>query len=197
MKIEFLEGACAERMAAQNHIRKVYQEAYGAELNSFAPLLVTATNAEGKILCAAGIRTATDGFFSDTYLDGDFSTALLHRAGISLPAEEIMEVVSLASITQFPVLPVLDSMISWGRERGMTCGVFTATAPLRRLLKRTGLTYIPLCPASPACVPSPANWGSYYETDPWVCAFSEAQSLPVTLSPRHRHLSADLRSEAS
>jgi len=197
MKIDFIEGECLGRKAAQNHIRKVYRNVYGAEINSFAPLLVTATSTEGDILCAAGIRTSADGFFSDTYLDSNFSTTLLLRSGLVVPADEIMEVVSLASITQFPVLPVLDSMISWGRQRGMTCGVFTATAQLRRLLKRTGMAFIPLCPANPACVSAPESWGSYYESDPWVCALSEAQSLPVTLSPRHRQLPSDLRSEAS
>lgn len=197
MRTDFLDMNNPERQAAQDHIRAIYGEAFDANVTRFAPLLVTVRNAQGDILCAAGIRTAKDGFFSDTYLGRDFSTALLAKTGTTVPLNEVMEVVSLASTTPFPVLPMLDAMVAWGREQGMTCGVFTATAALRRLLKRTGLGFTPLCAANPANVDDAESWGRYYETDPWVCAFSEAVSLPVTLNPRGRSVGTDLRSEAS
>ncbi|MFY9238370.1 MAG: thermostable hemolysin [Roseovarius sp.] len=186
MKIEFLSGDCAGRQAAQDHIRAVYRDIYGAEVTDFAPLLVTATRINGEILCAAGIRTAADGFFSEGYLGSDFSTALHGVAGLEIQASEIMEVASLASTTPFPVLPMLDKMIEWGRETGKTCGVFTATGPLRRLLSRTGLRYVELAPACISKVSNPQAWGSYYDTDPKVCAFSEVLSRPAVLSPRAR-----------
>jgi hypothetical protein len=150
---------------------------------------------DGEILCAAGIRTAEDGFFSDAYLPSDFSSALQQVAGISVPISEIMEVVSLASTTPFPVLPMLDKMIEWGRQNAMTCGVFTATKPLRRLLNRTSLNYVELASANVTQVPNPKAWGSYYDTDPKVCAFSEVLSQPVVLSPRG--LAANLAGAAS
>lgn len=184
MNIEFLSGDCPGRQAAQDHIKAVYRHIYDAEVTEFAPLLVTATRVGGEILCAAGIRTAADGFFSDSYLTSDFSTALRDVAGLAVPASEIMEVVSLASTTPFPVLPMLDKMIEWGRENGKTCGVFTATGPLRRLLSRTALCYLELAPADISKVSNPDAWGSYYDTDPKVCAFSEVLSQPALLSPR-------------
>ncbi len=184
MKIEFLSGVCPARKEAQDHIRSVYKNVYGAEVTEFAPLLVVAKRLDGEILCAAGIRTAQDGFFSDAYLPADFSAALRQAADLDVPASEIMEVVSLASRTPFPVLPMLDKMIEWGRENGMTCGVFTATKPLRRLLNRTSLAYVELAIADDSKVTNPEAWGSYYDTDPKVCAFSEVLSQPATLSPR-------------
>lgn len=190
MKIRFLSGECPGRQEAQSHIRAVYKRVYGAEVADFAPLLVVAERADGEILCAAGIRTARDGFFSDTYLSADFSTELKQATGLTVPASHIMEVVSLASRTPFPVLPMLDKMIAWGRENGMTCGVFTATKPLRRLLDRTGLAYVELARADISKVPNPASWGSYYSTNPMVCAFSECLSRPVILSPRARAIHA-------
>lgn len=186
MKIEFLRGDCPGSAEAQDHISNVYKSAYGAEISEFAPLLVVAKRTDGEILSAAGIRTARDGFFSDAYLSTDFSTALHEIAGIDAPASEIMEVVSLASTTPFPVLPMLDAMIEWGRANGMTSGVFTATNPLRRLLKRTSLTYAELASADVSKITNPEAWGSYYDTDPKVCAFSEILSHRVTLSPRAR-----------
>ena len=186
MKIEFLKGDCPGRKEAQDHIKGVYSHVYGAEVTAFAPLLVVAKRVDGEILCAAGIRIAKDGFFSDTYLNTDFSTALQHAAHIDVPAQKIMEVVSLASTTPFPVLPMLDKIIEWGRENGMTCGVFTATTSLRRLLKRTSLNYVELASADISRLSNPTAWGSYYDTDPKVCAFSEALSQSVVLSPRAR-----------
>jgi hypothetical protein len=196
MKITFLSGDCEERQAAQDHIRWVYQSAYGAQVSEFAPLLVVATRADGEILCAAGIRTAQDGFFSEAYLPAGFSAALQQTVGLNVPAMQIMEVVSLASTTPFPVLPMLDRMIDWGRDNGMTCGVFTATRPLRRLLNRTGLSYVELASADIDRVANPQAWGSYYDTDPRVCAFSEVLSQPALLSPRARANSRTLRPEA-
>ncbi|WP_435874581.1 thermostable hemolysin [Roseinatronobacter sp.] len=191
MRIEFLSGDCPGRQEAQDHIRQVYRDVYGAEIKEFAPLLVSARRADGEVLCAAGIRTCRDRFFSDRYLEGDFSNVLRTKTGIYAPQEEIMEVVSLASVTPFPVLPMMDAMIRWGQANGMTCGVFTATQSLRRLLKRTGLAYVKLAEAEISKVGEPDLWGSYYETDPWVCAFNKA----VTLSPRTH--AVDLHSEAS
>ena len=188
MKIEVLGKSCPGRQAAEDHIRRVYRVVYGAEVADFAPLLIAATRAGGEILCVAGIRTAADGFFSDAYLDGDFSGAMLANMGHSVPNSEIMEVVSLASTTPFPVLPMFDKLIEWGRTQGMTCGVFTATAPLRKLLKRTGLAYATLCPADPTRLANANSWGRYYETDPWVCAVSEAQFRQPILSPRARNV---------
>lgn len=192
MKTEFLTPASPRYGAVQAHIQKIYHDAYGAVIQSFAPVLVAASNRQGDILCAAGIRTVADGFFSDSYLKNDLNAAILARTGQNFTPSEIMEVVSLASATPFPVLSMLDDMIRWGRAQEMRCGIFTATAKLRRLLERANLPYSVLCPANPARVTDPDNWGSYYDTDPWVCAFSETFCAPVTLSPRNRVVATSL-----
>ncbi len=190
MNIEFLSVGDAGRKDAENHIRAVYKKAYGANVTEFAPVLVTARRAGGEILCTAGIRTAQDGFFSDCYLERGFPHALKTRAGLDIPADKIVEAVSLASCTPFPVLPLMDAMIEWGRKKGMTCGVFTATRPLRRLLKRASLTFTELAPADVTKTAHPNAWGSYYASDPWVCAFTEQAHAPILLSPRARRLEA-------
>ncbi|EEX08511.1 conserved hypothetical protein [Ruegeria lacuscaerulensis ITI-1157] len=105
MKIEFLEAGDPGRAAVEHHIRQVYDQTFGAEVREFAPLLVSARRQGGEILCAAGIRTAQDGFFSEAYLDFDFGAALLLKTGVEVPRESIMEVVSLAATSPFPVLP--------------------------------------------------------------------------------------------
>ncbi|MBT5681836.1 MAG: hypothetical protein HOJ09_07245 [Gammaproteobacteria bacterium] len=195
MNIAFLNVTCAGRAKAEAHIKNVYWNTYRALITEFAPLLVVAQRIDGEILCAAGIRTVHDGFFSDAYLRSDFTTTLLEIAHINAPAEQIMEVVSLASTTPFPVLPMLDAMVEWGRSHGMTCGVFTATAPLRRLLRRTGLGYTELALARASQLGGLQDWGSYYETNPKVCSFSEQLGRTAVLSPRTR--AALIAAEAS
>jgi len=184
MQIEFLKGDCPGRSATQDHIQKIYWDKYRARVTSFAPVLVAAKRNDGTIICAAGLRTAASGFFSEPYLDDSFEHNLLKRTGQVVPRSEIMEVVSLASTTPFPVLPLMDAMIGWGRTQGMTCGVFTATGALRHLLRRAGLRFIAISAAIPNRVAAPENWGDYYETDPWVCAFRDTATVPVALCPR-------------
>jgi len=188
MQIRFLGQSCPDRQAAEDHVHRVYENAYGAQVTEFAPLLVSASRANGEILCVAGIRTAADGFFSDAYLGGDFSSALLANMGLRVANSDIMEVVSLASTTPFPVLPMFDKLIEWGRTQGMSCGVFTATSALRRLLHRSGLAYTTLCAADPVRMGNADSWGSYYASDPWVCAVSEMQFRQPILSPRTRNM---------
>ncbi|MEL0438871.1 thermostable hemolysin [Phycobacter sp. K97] len=186
MRIEFLTATHPDRVRAEDHVRQVYAQTYGASISSFPPLLAAAFNAKGDTLCAAGIRTAKDGFFSDCYLDSDFPTALLIHTGLSIDESQIMEVTSLASTSPFPVLSVLSSIIEWGRERGMICGVFTATGPLRRLLRRTGLSHTPLFAADPSRLTNPQIWGSYYTTAPWVCAVLDSTDNQARVARKPR-----------
>jgi len=188
MKTEFLTPDSPRYDEVTAHTQKIYRDTYGATIRNFAPLLVASFNAEGKILCAAGIRTKEDGFFSDTYLDDDLGNTILKRTGQVVAASEIMEVVSLASATPFPVLAMMDKMVQWGRMHNKSLGIFTATAKLRKLLGRAKLPYNLLCPANPARVDNPDDWGSYYDTDPCVCSFSEEFCTQITLSPRNRNV---------
>ena len=186
MKIEFLEQGHPSQQEARDYIQSVYSACYGARIERFAPRLVTARNQQGEVVCVADVRTAKDGFFSDSYVDGGFANALHFPDGAPVPLNQVMEVVSVASATPFPVLGVLDFLLGWGRENGMRCGVFTVTAKLRRLIDRTGIDYTAICRADPARIENADSWGSYYDQDPWVCASTEGRFDPVFLSPRNR-----------
>lgn len=184
MHIDFIGPADRGRDRAEAHVRAVYRDVYGADLRTFAPLLVAAADAAGRIVCVAGIRTAPDGFFLNAYLDQPIEAALSEFGRGPVPSETILEVVSMASTSPFPVLPVLDAIVAWGRGRAIDWGVFTATAPLRHLLTRAGMPYAEICAARPRCVADPDVWGSYYGADPRVCAYSDKPRTPLVLSRR-------------
>jgi hypothetical protein len=199
MNIAFLGKNDPMRNIAKEHIRKVYYDVYGADVKTFAPTLVAATNMDGKIVCAAGIRTAADGFFSDIYTNNNLPDTIAAASGTKIPNAQIMEVVSLASTTPFPVLPMLDAIIAWGQDRNMACGVFTATHHLRHLLNHSNMPYLTLCPANRSSVNDPESWGSYYDTGPWVCALIQPKQTHKAYSPRAlQHTRAiQVHSEAS
>lgn len=185
MRLRFIGPTDPGRAAVECHVRDVYRQGYGADLRTFAPLLVSSTDRSGRVLAAAGVRTAHDGFFSSVYLDDPLETRLSALVARPVPADTILEVVSFASVSPFPVLPLIDAIIGWGRVSGMKWGVFTATAPLRRLLRRAGMTHLELGAARPERLPDSSIWGSYFASDPRVCAFSDL-SAELILSPRAR-----------
>lgn len=184
MRVDFIGREDPDRDRAEAHVRGIYRGTYGAELRDFAPLLVAATDTAGRISCVAGIRIAGDGFFSGVYLDQPIESTLSELGNGPVPPESVLEVVSLASTSPFRVLPVLDAIIAWGRRRDITWGVFTATEPLRRLLARAGMPYAELCAAMPQRLADPAALGSYYASDPRVCAFSDTLAPPLVLTQR-------------
>ena len=184
MRINFIARGEPDRSRAEAHVRGIYRDAYGADVPDFAPLLVAATNSAGNIDCVAGIRIARDGFFSDAYLDQPIEIALSNLGRGTVPPEAVLEVVSLASASPFSVLPVIDAIIAWGRRRGISWGVFTATEALRRQLTRAGMPYVELRAAMPDRLADPAAWGSYYASDPRVCAFGDTLDPPLALTRR-------------
>jgi hypothetical protein len=170
--------------AAMAHIKSVYRQAHQAEIADFAPEIVVATNPDGAIICAAGLRTAGDGFFSEAYLDEPINETLSFIADEEVRADEVIEVVTLASSRTCAALPMLDAITSEGRRRGMRFGFFTATSRLRSILQRAGLPLIPLAPARHGRIVNASSWGRYYRTNPWVCALPDSIKLPLTFCPR-------------
>lgn len=163
---------------------RTYYRAYGAELKTFSTRIMATVGAEGRILCAAGLRTDAEGFFSDIYVDRGCAQAIAATVGEPVADNELIEVVNMASQSQCAALPLLDAITRSGREMGKRWGVFTATTHLRRLLKRAGLPLIELAPAHAERCDDPAMWGSYYAAAPWVCALRDTASARLAFSPR-------------
>jgi hypothetical protein len=64
--------------------------------------------------------------------------------------------------------------------------VFTATKPLRALLRQENLNMIELARAEQMRVPNPHDWGTYFEHDPRVMAVNRSavfQSRRVLAEP--------------
>ena len=56
------------RLRTEEFIKDVYAKEYNAKLNLFPSKLIAMLDGQGDILCAAGLRSSDDGFFSECYL---------------------------------------------------------------------------------------------------------------------------------
>lgn len=184
-----------DRFRLEHTIRTVFLAEYGANVPAFPDHLVATLDTQGQPLAVAGLRFAEDGLFSDVYLDGPVEDVLGQALGHTVSRRQIVEFSNLAAPKAGAALPLVGAAIRLCLADGRAYGLFTATARLRALLRRAGLSAIDLGPARRERVAHPASWGSYYLHDPRVLVM-DAAALPAALAPHipvtlpARHLSA-------
>lgn len=158
------------RPKAEQLIIEVYAQHYGARITAFPDTLIARIDTDSSIECAAGMRFAADGFFSEAYLDAPIEVLLSALRHPAVRREKIFEVTSLASRAPHLVGSFLRKIIACGEAAGFEWAFFTATEPLRALLERLGLGLAPLADANRSRAPNTDTWGSYYLFGPRVYA---------------------------
>jgi len=180
LRFELVATGHPARATAEAFVRAIYAERYGAVVHVFPETLAVLTDANGDPACVAGVRFGLVECFSEQYLDLPIELALREATGRAADRRQILEVTTLASDRRASPLQLVDAVVSAGRALGMGWGVFTATRPLRAALRRAGIELIELAPARQDRIASAGDWGSYYETDPWVCAVVD--QVPVAVA---------------
>jgi hypothetical protein len=183
VKVEFLSWRDAGWQATAAMIEAHFNATHGASITLPPVELAAARSASGGILGAAGLRDARQGFFSQVYLDRPVAELLSGHADSAVNDGDILEVVSMACPRPIATLPLMQAITVEGCRRGKSWGLFTATAMLMRLLRRTGVPLVVLGPARAERLPTAAAWGRYYQADPWVCAL-QVQTEPLQFMPR-------------
>ena len=183
MRLQILPPSDPGWQPAARMIEGHFRDSHGATMTLPAVPLAVARSAAGAVLGAAGLRDAASGFFSQVYLDRPVADLLSERSGGTVRDDDILEVVSMACPRPIATLPLIEAIAAEGRLRGKSWGLFTATAALVAMLRRTGVPLLALAPARAECLPDAACWGRYYDTDPWVCALAE-RSEPLRFMPR-------------
>lgn len=183
MRLQILPPSDPGWQPAARMIEGHFRDSHGATMTLPAVPLAVARSAAGTVLGAAGLRDAASGFFSQVYLDRPVADLLSERSGGTVRDGDILEVVSMACPRPIATLPLIEAIAAEGRLRGKSWGLFTATAALVAMLRRTGVPLLALAPARAECLPEAASWGRYYDTDPWVCALAE-RSEPLRFMPR-------------
>jgi len=158
------------RSAAEALIRTVYGLHYGAEIASFPALLAVSTDDHGRVVCASGLRTPADGFFSEVYLTSPVEESIGSSTFRPVDRHAIFEVTTLASRSPGATMAFIRDIVGFGAEAGFVWSFFTVTRRLHAAVERLGLQPIMLAHAEPSRLADSASWGSYYDHRPRVCA---------------------------
>jgi Thermostable hemolysin len=160
------------RASVEACIRSVYERAFAARNPPFADTLIALLDDVDQPLCAAGLRTAADGFFSEIYLDDPIERVLSQRLGQPVRRPTVFEVTTLASRSSQDSAGFIRTLASVGEKAGFGWCFFTASTRLRSLLQQLGIAVIELSHAKPDRLPDADSWGNYYAHSPKVCAVS-------------------------
>jgi hypothetical protein len=160
------------RSVVEDAIQKLYWNRYEALLSSFAQTIVAELSQSGSVECAAGIRFGSEAFLSECYLDLPMERLLQDQLGRTVHRDKIVEISHLAAPCSGRSLPFVQNLIELLRTRDAEWAIFTATKPLRNLLRRNRLAMIELGCAERSRVPNPESWGHYFKHVPRIMAVS-------------------------
>lgn len=173
-------------------IRRKYRDAFGASLNpAFGSYMHCGSRTESG--AALGYKRADEEpLFLESYLDEPVEAAVSRALGSRVTRDRIVEIGNFAADNALAMVEL------WGTAANDLGGrsevaVATLTAPLRRMFARIGLPILPLAPATPDRLgQSASDWGSYYESDPQVCAgrIAEGQKALTAFLQRRQRVAA-------
>ncbi len=167
-----------QRAEVEAYIRGIYASHYGAQVQGFAPVLVSLRDASG-IVAAAGYRNAQGGpLFLERYLGAPVESLLGSPADGPVQRQGVVEVGHLASDHPGEGRRLILLLGPHLAAQGFQWVVSTLTAELRHLFVRIGVTPLALGTADPAALGNEAaHWGSYYDHRPVVLAGHLRQAL--------------------
>jgi len=160
-----------DRAAIEQFIGDVFIRRFGARVPGFMPELVASRDEGGRIVAAAGIRSAREPLFLEQYLDAPIERCIERLTGERPRRAAIVEVGQLAAVRSGEgrrlILSLARQLGAWQVE----WVVGTLTQELRHLLERMGVEPLVLQSADPARLgASASDWGRYYEHAPKVLA---------------------------
>ncbi len=122
---------------------------------------------------AVGFRRAGDGMlFLESYFDEPVEQLLQRELGTRIARKRIVEIGGLAANSPSSLIALWNS-VAWELGEDTDIGVAVLIRPLRAMFRRLGITLHELLPARGERLGAlRAQWGTYYENDPVVCAGS-------------------------
>ena len=166
------------RAEVERFIHRLFATRYGADVQHFAPVLVSLRD-RGEIVAAAGYRSAADTpLFLERYLPAAAETMLASQTDSVPERRNIVEVGHLAASRAGEGRRLIALMGPHLAAQGFVWVVGTITSELRHLFLRIGVTPLALGVADPAALGADAaHWGSYYDHRPVVLAGHLHQAL--------------------
>jgi len=167
------------RVRLESFVARRYQETHGARIQEFMPVLLGLQTPSGRLRGVAGCREAADQgpMFLERYLDQPAEVVLSSRTGRAIERLRVAEVGNLAGSGGSGVW-LVTTLAAYLEGAGHEWCVFTATKPLRGVLRRIGVELFDLAPADAVHAGIDRGvWGSYYDQQPRVSAARLEQVL--------------------
>ncbi len=173
-ELELVPGWGAARARLDGFIRERFWRCHGARPARLLDGLLGIAGDGGQLIGAGGLSLAGHSapLFLEAYLDEPVDRCVSRAAGQPVERTRLAEIGNLAVDRRGTGVWMMAALAAHAGGAGRTWGVFTATTPLRRLFEHVGAPLLVMDPADPARLPvgEAARWGSYYDTDPRVCA---------------------------
>ena len=154
------------RVRAEAFVESFFRQAYGAQLQTFYPLLISILFPGGEYAAVAGVRPAgsSKALFSEHYLDEPVECIL------GVDRHKIVEIGNLAPASAGQARWLICTLTAFLSGAGFTHVVFTAVPKLKNAFTRMGLPLTKHAGASAERLPpeQAVIWGSYYESRPAV-----------------------------
>jgi len=171
--IDVLEDDDPDRGEAEAHIRRVYLEAYQANIRYFLPhMLRLLYDESGEYYSIVGWKSGGDpgDFFLERYLDEPVEAAVSRQGGEKVSRDSIVEVGNLAEFGPGGARDAIVAMTGFLHGAGYRWVVFTGVTKLSNAFKRLQLDPFQLAVADinrlwPAVR---KEWGNYYANNPRV-----------------------------
>ncbi|AIT82041.1 thermostable hemolysin [Novosphingobium pentaromativorans] len=150
-------------------VRRRFMEAHGANVQAGYGAFLQVSHQNAAHAALGYRRACEETLFLERYLDCPVEHCLSLALQRTVERTSVIEIGNLAADDAFAMVAL------WGmaaNDLGANCeiAVATLTAPLRRMFERLGVTLHVLAKADPKRAGDPRAWGSYYASDPMVCA---------------------------
>ena len=158
------------RSKAEHAVSKIFRSAYGADITSYLPYLLTA-EVNQRIAAVVGVRCAAEQpLFLEQYLSTNVEAAIKQINGLIIPRQKIVEIGNLVSC-KTGVSRQLFIILAFALAKAEIEWVsFTATVQVEQLLAKLSLFPVVIGQATEhAIVNGDDRWGSYYVDSPNVC----------------------------
>lgn len=159
-----------QRMKAETAVKKIFRSAYGADISSYLPYLLTAETNQ-QVAAVIGLRRAFgQELFLEQYLSAPIESALKDINGLTVSRKNLIEIGNLVSC-QAGLSRQLFIVLAFALAKAEIEWVsFTATAQVEQLLAKLSLFPVIIGQANAqAIVNGEDSWGSYYVNSPNVC----------------------------
>ncbi len=172
----------AQRVALESFIHNKYNTAYGANISSFLPLLLS-MNCSGDYQAALGLKPGACGaFFLEHYLQRPIEQEIAEQMSVPVSRNAIVEVGNLVS-ERAGSSPILFMVMAAALElAGYRWLAFTGTPQVKKLVERLNCQPVVLNEADPHCLgDNIEHWGRYYDTKPHVMALDLRKAVENSL----------------